>query len=220
MTGVLSIVALGFFLGMRHAVDPDHVIAVATIVSRNRGARHAAATGMLWGMGHTLTVVLVGAAIILFNVIIPPRVGLGMELAVGIVLIILGAANIVGFIRTRRSARMGVRSKAPGVHSHARCEGMRPAVVGVVHGLAGSSAVALIVLAAIRDPYWAAAYLLVFGAGTIAGMMVVTLAMASAFRLTETRSSRLTGRVGLASGFLSVGFGLFIAYQVYVLASS
>ncbi|MCA1652197.1 MAG: hypothetical protein LC753_18700 [Acidobacteria bacterium] len=90
----------------------------------------------------------------------------------------------------------------------------RPLVVGIVHGLAGSSAVALLVLAAIQDPRWATAYLIVFGAGTIAGMVLVTVSMASAFQFTGGRSARWSGRVGLASGFLSLVFGLFLAYQI------
>jgi cytochrome c biogenesis protein CcdA len=217
MTGALSIAALGFFLGMRHAADADHVIAVATIVSRHRSMRQAALVGILWGLGHTLTIVLVGAAIILFNVVIPPRVGLGMELGVGVVLIMLGLANISRFLRMRRVSTpsqdaAGVRA----VDGSSLYGTFRPIVVGIVHGLAGSSAVALLVLAAIRDPRWATAYLIVFGTGTIAGMVLVTVSMASAFQFTGARSSRWSGRVGLASGFLSLVFGLFLAYQICV----
>src|ERR1700727_1638226 len=99
MIALLSIIALGFFLGMRHATDPDHVIAVTTIVSRQRSMRHAAAIGGLWGVGHTITIFLVGSAIILFGVVIPPRLGLTMELSVGLMLILLGILNLTGFTR-------------------------------------------------------------------------------------------------------------------------
>src|ERR1700693_891465 len=99
MIGLLSIIALGFFLGMRHATDPDHVIAVTTIVSRQRSIRHAALIGVLWGLGHTITIFLVGSAIILFGVVIPPRLGLTMELSVGLMLILLGILNLTGFTR-------------------------------------------------------------------------------------------------------------------------
>ena len=91
---LFSIVALGFFLGMRHATDPDHVIAVTTIVSRQRDVRHAALVGALWGVGHTVTILLVGSAIILFGLVIPPRMGLTMELAVGLMLILLGVLSL------------------------------------------------------------------------------------------------------------------------------
>ena len=100
MVSLLSIIALGFFLGMRHATDPDHVIAVATIVSRQRSIRRSALIGVFWGLGHTLTILLVGAAIILFNLVIPPRIGLSMELSVALMLIVLGLMNVVSFLRS------------------------------------------------------------------------------------------------------------------------
>ena len=253
MLDALPVIALGFFLGARHAVDPDHVIAVSTIVSRYRGTGQAALIGLLWGVGHTLTIFLVGAAIILLNVVVTPRIGLAMELAVGSMLIVLGVANVMSFVRTRRSKDAGALHASHVVHVHAHGHGdyvhthphghdpdrhphrpdqtplasidrsfghlslygyVRPVVVGVVHGLAGSSAVALLVLAAIRDPVWATGYLLVFGVGTIAGMMLVTVTMASAIQLTGSRSARLTGTLGLTSGLISVAFGLFMAYHI------
>ncbi len=99
MITLLSIIALGFFLGMRHATDPDHVIAVTTIVSRQRSIRHAALIGVLWGLGHTITILVVGSAIILFGLVIPPRLGLTMELSVGLMLILLGILNLSGIMR-------------------------------------------------------------------------------------------------------------------------
>src|SRR6516164_6710609 len=96
MISGLAILAIGFFLGMRHATDPDHVVAVSTIVSRERSLSRAAWIGVFWGLGHTITIVLVGAAIILFNLAISPRVGLAMEFAVGLMLILLGVLNLTG----------------------------------------------------------------------------------------------------------------------------
>src|ERR1051326_4943946 len=103
MLNFLSIVAIGFFLGVRHATDPDHVIAVTTIVSRQKKVSRAALTGAFWGLGHTLTIFVVGTAIILFGVVIPARVGLSMELSVALMLIILGAMNVTAFVRSARS---------------------------------------------------------------------------------------------------------------------
>src|SRR5580704_17773349 len=103
MLTFLSIIAVGFFLGMRHATDPDHVIAVTTIVSRQRNLWKAAITGISWGIGHTLTIFVVGSAIILFDVVIPARIGLSMEFSVGLMLVILGVMNIATFLRSARS---------------------------------------------------------------------------------------------------------------------
>src|SRR5271168_4543780 len=100
MTGFLSILAVGFFLGMRHATDPDHVIAVTTIVSNQRKGVRAAMIGAFWGFGHTLTIFAVGTGIILFHLIIPVRLGLSMELCVAVMLIILGLINVAGFLRS------------------------------------------------------------------------------------------------------------------------
>src|SRR5271163_4701516 len=99
MIGLFSIVALGFFLGMRHATDPDHVIAVTTIVSRYRKISHAALIGAFWGVGHTLTILLVGSGIILFGWVIPQRIGLSMEFSVGLMLILLGILNLTGLLQ-------------------------------------------------------------------------------------------------------------------------
>jgi high-affinity nickel permease len=253
MITLLSIIALGFFLGMRHATDPDHVIAVTTIVSRQRSIRHAAVIGALWGIGHTITILAVGSAIILFGLVIPPRVGLTMEFSVGLMLILLGVLNLSGMMRwiteTLTPAQLGQQAHAHPhghgdyVHSHPHGHGgpqkhghaedatpvgwmdrtfgrvgiyqvLRPLTVGIVHGLAGSAAVALLVLTTIRVASWAVLYLLVFGLGTIAGMMLITAAIALPFKFSETRFARLNRGLGLASGLISLGFGLFIVYQM------
>src|SRR5204863_4687327 len=117
MISLLSIVALGFFLGMRHATDPDHVIAVTTIVSRERQMSKSAWIGAFWGIGHTLTIFVVGAAIILFGLVIPPRLGLSMELAVGVMLVVLGIVNVRSFLRD------APHDESQPVHSHPHCHG-------------------------------------------------------------------------------------------------
>ena len=248
MISLLSIIALGFFLGMRHATDPDHVIAVTTIVSRERQISKSAWIGAFWGIGHTLTIFVVGAAIIFFDLVIPPRIGLSMELAVGLMLVLLGVMNVLSFFRAVPVGDNGQVHSHPHshgdyVHSHAHSHApehhlhpaeqtplaridrillkfsayrlVRPLVIGIVHGLAGSAAVALLVLATIHNARWAVAYLLVFGVGTVAGMMVITMSIASTFHLVRG-GLQFTRRLALVSGLLSLGFGLFVAYQICV----
>lgn len=216
MTSLLSVVLFGFFLGVRHATDPDHVIAVATIVSRQRSVAGGALVGISWGIGHTLTIFAVGVAIIVFNVVISPRVGLSMELAVACMLILLGVLSLIGATRPAPEgpppvalARLDRTLSELSIYRL-----LRPFVVGIVHGLAGSAAVALLVLATIRDPLWAALYLLVFGVGTIAGMMLITGLMAWPFAHLGRRSSTVRRRLTTVTGLLSLAFGFFLAYQI------
>src|SRR6185436_19233465 len=109
-----AVLALGFFLGMRHATDADHVVAVSTIVSRQRTLRAAAPIGMLWGVGHTLTILLVGGAIILFGIVVPPRLGMGMELSVALLLVLLSALNVRSVLRDAHAIAGGHSHAPPG----------------------------------------------------------------------------------------------------------
>ena len=178
MDRILPVLLLGFFLGMRHATDADHVVAVSTIVSRERSVRAAGMVGALWGIGHTVTILLVGGAILLFGVVISPRVGLTMEFSVALMLVLLGTMNLTGAMKrmdeVAHEHHHGKEAPAPHVHEaiahgRSRLSLLRPLVVGVVHGLAGSAAVALLVLTTIHDAAWGLLYLLVFGIGTVGG---------------------------------------------------
>ena len=264
MTSLLAICALGFVLGIRHATDPDHVIAVSTIVARERSPKGAALIGAAWGLGHTVTILVVGTGIVLFSWVITPRIGLSMELAVGVMLIVLGLMNLTGIVDlVRGTTRVAAASKeghphghtaepAP-VHVHAHSHGdyvhthphghqpeahphdprrtpvawldrhlgrlrvyqlIRPFVVGIVHGLAGSAAVALLVLTTIESPRWAVFYLAVFGAGTIVGMMLITALISLPFAYTGVQFAAWNRRLRIASGAVSLAFGLFIAYRI------
>jgi high-affinity nickel permease len=229
MVSLFTIIAVGFLLGMRHATDADHVIAVSTIVSREHKVRRSAVIGAAWGLGHTLTIVAVGGAIILFRIALPPRVGLAMELAVGIMLIVLGVKNVAGsalFPFSRKSI------DAPADHAHGHLhphEGFsadrlfqrfaayqlaRPLIVGIVHGLAGSAAIALLVLSTISDSRWAIAYLAVFGIGTVLGMMLITVTLGSTFAHAQKRFVHIGNHFGWAAGLVSVAFGLFLTWQI------
>ena len=205
MLNALSAATLGFLLGLRHATDADHVVAVTAIVSRERGFAPAARIGALWGIGHSLTVIVIGGALVAFRVAIPPRLGLGLEFLVAIVLILLGFSNL------RTPA--GVPSAADSHPAHTQ---LRPLAVGVVHGLAGSAAVAILVLAAIPETLWALAYLVVFGLGTIVGMTAITWLIAAPAVLAADRVVRFRRGIRFAAGTLSLLFGLVLAYEIVV----
>lgn len=261
----LGLAILGLLLGMRHATDPDHVIAVTTILSNERRLFTATRIGIVWGLGHTLTVLAVGAAIIIFKLGIPVRVGLAMELGVALVLILLGLSSATALARhlmiwigwlcaptgpalvvhSHRHAHGGIIHSHSHIHAHAQtAQGhagavaavhhdhtlalgrmtdfamrrplLRSFVVGLVHGLAGSVAIALLVLAAIRQPLWATLYLVDFCAGTIIGMALITTAIGAPFMIASMRMARVHRGLTLGAGLLSFGFGFLLAYRIGV----
>jgi High-affinity nickel-transport protein len=204
---LFSILALGFFLGMRHATDSDHVVAVTTIVAQQRKVAGAALTGIFWGIGHSLTLLIVGTAIIVFGVVIPERLGMSLEFCVALMLVLLGFLNL-------RRLRRGWNEAHEHSHRHGFYFGFRPVLVGVVHGLAGSAAVALLVLPMIRNPLWALFYLLIFGGGTIAGMTLITAIIAVPITYSANRFQSLNRYISAAAGAFSLVFGLFLVHQI------
>jgi high-affinity nickel-transport protein len=200
----LALLGLGLLLGLRHAADADHVVAVTAIASRTRRVLPAALLGAAWGLGHTVTLFAVGAGIILFNWAVPLRLALALEFGVALTLIAIGLLNL----RRPPAARPDMEEADAGRPAR------RAFSVGMIHGLAGSAAVALLVLATVRDPRWATGYLLVFGLGTLIGMAAVTTGLALPVAA-ATRRWAGTGRlIRLSTGALSLGFGVWLAVQI------
>ena len=202
MLSPLSVIALGFLLGLQHATDADHIAAVTTSVSEERTVRRAARLGALWGIGHSITILLVGGAIIAFRLVIPPRIGLGLEFGVAVMLIGLGFANL--------------RPRPVHLTGPVTTSTRRPILIGIVHGLAGSAAVAILALSAIRETWQAVAYLAVFGLGTIAGMMLVTALIAAPALYASASVRRAQGGIRVAAGALSIVVGVLLARELIV----
>jgi high-affinity nickel-transport protein len=197
MLNLLLTFVVSLLLGMRHATDVDHVVAVSTIVSQERSMWRASRVGAVWGLGHTLTIFLIGGAIILFKLALTPRLGLSMEMTVALMLVVLGTLNLF-------DVRVG----------SGRTATVRPFVVGAVHGMAGSAAATLLILPLIDDARWAVLYLVVFGIGTMAGMALITAAIAAPALYRPARMKRLERSIRLASGAVSVTFGLYLGYKI------
>ncbi len=193
---LLPALAFGFVLGLRHATDADHIAAVGTIVSHSRAPRDAALVGAWWGVGHSASILLVGGALVLFRIPMPARIALALELCVAIMLIVLGARSLMA------------RRRAPAPTA------LRPLFVGVMHGLAGSAVLAMLLIGTAGGPLTSALYLLCFCVGTIAGMSLVTALIALPARLDAARALRFEQALRTAAGIASVGIGLTMAHRV------
>lgn len=195
---LLPALTFGFVLGVRHATDADHIAAIGTIVTDGRSARRAAAVGAAWGLGHSASVLLVGGALVLLRLPMPVRLALALEFVAAVMLIGLGARSLI------------VKRREGGIST------TRPMLVGVVHGLAGSAVLALLVLGTTTTALAAAVYLVCFCVGTIAGMAVVTTLLSLPAHLGLARALSIERTVHVAAGMASVAIGLAMAHRIGV----
>jgi high-affinity nickel-transport protein len=237
---IFFVLSLGFILGIKHATEADHLVAVATIVSERRSVWRAARVGLTWGVGHTLSLLVAGLLVILLGVAVPPRVAMLLEFAVALMIVLLGSRIL--YLALRKQKRIHVHTHTHGsrphshLHfheksdqhaidrgrnyehpSHGRLGGWRSLLVGMVHGLAGSAALTLLVLTEVMrggSELLGLAYLLIFGLGSIGGMLLMSMAMSLPFVLTATRFERLNLPVRLAAGIAGVTFGIYHAAEV------
>lgn len=246
-TEVLATLSLGFILGLKHALDADHLIAVSTIVSERKGFFNSSIVGALWGVGHTASLLVVGLIVITLHVQIPDRVALAMEFGVAVMLVILGFHVLWKLykgevLHVHIHAHQGHHHIHPHIHStetlHQHTsdashhhflklsllnrllkhvsDGKRSILIGMVHGLAGSAALMLVVLATISSTKLALTYIAVFGVGSIGGMMLMSTVIGLPFMLTAGKSVLLNKVVRGIAGVTSVAFGFFLAWQIGV----
>ena len=220
---LVTALGLGLLLGLRHALDADHVAAVSTLVSRERGLVRSCLLGAFWGAGHTLALLGAGIAVIAFKVTITPGVEEALERVVGLVLVVLGGHVLLralggllvhGHEHTHdgvvhRHAHLHVRSSDAG-HVHLIQLGGRPFVVGLLHGLAGSAALTLLVLGTIPSPVGALAYIAVFGVGSTAGMLLLSGLVGLPMALAARGAHRLQTTIQVVAGIGSAALGLWM----------
>jgi ABC-type nickel/cobalt efflux system permease component RcnA len=224
----LGLLAFGFVLGLRHALDVDHLAAVSTMVTQRRSLWSSSLVGVVWGLGHTAALLAMAVLVIGLHAEIPARLARGLELAVAVMLIGLGL-NLLwtlrrgGTLHVHRHEHGGrphvhlhvhAPADADAAHHHPVRAGRRPFVVGLVHGLAGSAALMLAVLATIPSPALALAYVATFGCGSIGGMVAMSALLGMPLALAAERFARAETAIRFCAAVGSVSVGVLLAWKI------
>jgi ABC-type nickel/cobalt efflux system permease component RcnA len=227
--------ALGFVLGLRHALDADHLAAVSTFVTEERSLLRSSLIGVSWGLGHTAALLVFGLGVAAFRFALTPRFSQFLEFLVGCMLVLLGG-NVLYKLAKGRALHVHTHAHDGGAHTHLHMHaaeaghdhphqhrtlrlGGRPFVVGVVHGLAGTAALMMLVVGAIPSLLLAAGNILIFGVGSIGGMTVMSLLMTVPLTLAARRLGLIERLIRLAAGLFSLGFGLYLTWEVGLIQS-
>lgn len=229
---VLTILSVGLILGLKHAMEVDHVVAVSTIVSQHRNVWRSALVGALWGIGHTASLLVIGVIVLSLRIVIPERVSTWLEFGVALMIIGLGAMALWRSLRKKEHVHVhehshdGVshvhihfhepetRHHQTQQHSHAiSAVGLKPVLIGTVHGLAGSGALTLLVLAQTSSALVGFLYLAIFGVGSILGMILMSGLIGLPFALTAGSVDKFHRHLQTAAAVLSIAFGLWYAYE-------
>lgn len=223
-TSLIAALGLGFLLGVRHALDADHVAAMSTFVSQDRSVLRSCLRGTFWGIGHTAALLAAGVAVVAFKLQISPALEQGIERVVGLVLVLLGGHVLLRTLGTV-SLHRHEHSHGGAPHSHVHVHvgdadehrhfhpwhgAPQPLLMGLLHGLAGSGALILLVLTTMPSPTAAVLYILVFGVGSTAGMLVLSGLIGVPFALTTGGSRTLAMSLQLVVGAASVLVGLLM----------
>lgn len=224
---LLTVLTLGFILGIKHAIEPDHVIAVSTIASQSKKLWHASLTGVFWGIGHTLTLFIIGIFLIFMKGEISEKWAMTLEFLVGIMLVYLGVKTILSFKNIHLHHHKHDGDDHKHVHSHQSCGEhkhghkhknttyLQSMFIGLVHGLAGSGAMALLTMSTVKSVGDAAIYIFIFGGGTVIGMLFFTTIIGIPFVLSKKRGT-ISRPLGIITGVISTVFGIYYMYNLGV----
>ena len=227
----MSLLLLGFLIGMRHALEADHVAAVALLATRSRSVTQAVRTGVFWGLGHTITLFLFGTVVILVDAVVPERLAQGLELAVALLLIGLGFDVIRRVLRDRihyhvhahedgarhfhAHSHSGERHhESSHRHEHPDRFPLRALFVGLVHGMAGSAALILLTLSTVESMPKALLYMLLFGLGSVLGMAMFSLIIAIPLRYWARGLTWIHNGVQVALAIVTIALGVGLCYEV------
>jgi len=220
-------------LGLKHALEPDHLAAGSTFASEEKNPWRSSLIGAYWGLGHTAALLVFGMAIAIFRLAVPAKLSQTLEFLVGIMLVVLGLNAIRRLVKGQKiHAHPHTHDGTTHSHLHLHLGGVehahqhhtlkvggRPFIVGVVHGLAGTAALMLLVIGAIPSIVLALGYILIFGVGSVGGMMIMSMLMSVPLALAAHRMEALERAIRLAAGLFSLAFGIFLAWDVGLIQS-
>lgn len=214
-----TLLGVGFLLGLKHALEADHIAAVSTMVLQTKGLKKSSWLGMLWGFGHTATLLVVGLIILVWKLKIPERLAWSIELLVGVLLVILGLELLWKIKKYRLHVhKHSHEGQAPHAHFHSHefsqshNHAHRSFGIGLLHGLAGSGALALLVLATAPGLWQGLAFILIFGLGSILGMLLASTIISLPF-LVMANFERLNSAVQIAAGIASIAVGAGMVFE-------
>ncbi len=228
---MLSILGLGFLIGMKHALEADHVAAVASLASGSKSIGETTRMGVAWGLGHTATLFLIGSVVLVLDWVVPETFALVLEFAVGLMLVGLGLDVMIRLARRKAHfhahahggaqhfhahghAPIGGHDAAAHGHAHPRGLPLRAFLVGIMHGMAGSAALVLLTLSTISSLWLGFAYMLLFGLGSVIGMAILSCAIALPLRFTAGRLTWAFRGLTAGVGAATVVLGVSIAWRV------
>jgi len=227
-TSTPAILGLGFLIGLKHATEADHLAAVSTIVTERRSLWSSAIVGGIWGLGHTISLLIVGIFVLLLNFQVSEQSERMLEFGVGVMLVLLGL-NVLRKIIQGGTLHFHTHEHGERIHAHPHLHeagrvdapdthhglsfSPRALIIGMVHGLAGSAALMLLVLPTIESRPLGLLYIIVFGVGSIGGMMLMSFLIALPFTLTALRFNRFNYLLQSLAGLISIGLGLYIIYE-------
>ncbi|WP_257350389.1 sulfite exporter TauE/SafE family protein [Pseudalkalibacillus decolorationis] len=201
----LTVLLFGFILGVKHSLEPDHIIAVSTIASKTKTLWRSSLAGVYWGIGHTVTLFIVGLVLIVLKAEVNEVFALSLEFLVGIMLVYLGVTSM--FVYKKRLVEQKEYSRSPHIAYG------KSFLIGIVHGLAGSAAMILLTVSTVSSVWQEAVYIIVFGAGTIVGMLFFTTLIGVPFVLSADKK-RLNRLLTQVTGGISAVFGIYYMYNL------
>jgi len=221
-TDVITVLGLGIFLGLEHALDGDHIAAISTLVSKHKNFRKASILGVFWGLGHTTTLLIAGIFVLFLKIAIPEKIALSLEFVVGIMIVILGFSVVRDVIFSKKHMHKHSHNGHTHLHVHSHKQTSdhvhyhKPFIVGLIHGLAGSAALMLLVLSTVESRLLGLLFIMIFGIGSIIGMSIVSGAISLPF-IFSSQKELTNRRIRYIAGSFSMLFGLMIMLEVIFL---